>query len=107
MQITEDDVTGTEASTKWQTRSGRKVRIYAVDGCWVHGAIQYGSDWEVARWGANSKCSVNAKELDLVPISNKREPLVGWLYRVEGSEWHWEFSSVEPSSGREVSPARS
>lgn len=88
----------------YKTRSGRKARIYAVDGDSVrpiHGAIIANGDWILAGWGmdGNFYDSSNESEYDL--ISEWTEPLdfdwsvlppwMNWIAKDSDDNW-WAFS---------------
>ena len=63
-----------EMGKQYKTRSGRDVRIYAVDGGGgypVHGSYNIGAGWQPAAWTSNGLFRVgdaNGNELDLVAV---------------------------------------
>jgi len=79
--ITEDDVTGTETSTKWQTKDGRAVKIDALGVERVYGSIEYGGGSLPWSWWRSSGRTIHTYDdgKSLIPIPEKREPLVGWV----------------------------
>lgn len=74
-------------TTTYQTRDGREVRIYAVDGAGhfpVHGATKESDGWVCRTWAANGLLSHQGEKhaTDLLPIPRYRAWRDGEMPRV-------------------------
>jgi hypothetical protein len=59
-----------DINKKYQTRDGRAVRIYAVDGgplqILIHGAVLEKGCWSITSWGSDGEWSKDHKGWDLI-----------------------------------------
>ena len=66
-----------DIAKKYQTRDGREVRIYAVDGgaaSPVHGAIRDGNAWVLCQWREDGE-NFSRTNADLVPVEGRGDDL--------------------------------
>lgn len=102
-----------EAGKFYQTRDGRKVRIYATDGQKdgypIHGAVLYVNGWEVAGWHSDGTWIKGGRRgLDIIaPWIEK--PIVDWSAMPKWAKWvamdkngEWFWSDAPPRKSKDI-----